>query len=151
MCAIAGILDLAVSPGTTHKMRKTMRRRGPDDFGVFQDGEVTLLHARLAVIDPAGGRQPMTLFYENEAYTIVYNGELYNTPELRTELEKLGHRFAGHSDTEVLLHGYAQWGPDVVERLNGIFAFAVWEKNRKRTFRISLCKRTDEYFSQNRI
>ena len=134
MCAIAGILDLAVSPGTTHKMRKTMRRRGPDDFGVFQDGEVTLLHARLAVIDPAGGRQPMTLFYENEAYTIVYNGELYNTPELRTELEKLGHRFAGHSDTEVLLHGYAQWGPDVVERLNGIFAFAVWEKNRKRLF-----------------
>ena len=134
MCAIAGILDLAAPPGTIEEMRKTMRRRGPDDFGIFQDGETTLLHARLAVIDPAGGRQPMTLYFENEEYTISYNGELYNTPELRLELKKLGHRFAGRSDTEVLLHGYAQWGADVVDRLNGIFAFAVWEKHQKRLF-----------------
>jgi len=134
MCAIAGILDLAAPPGTIERMQKTMRRRGPDDLGCFREADVTLLHARLAVIDPAGGRQPMTLRYENEEYTIVYNGELYNTPELRAELNRLGHCFAGHSDTEVLLHGYAQWGREVVDRLNGIFAFAVWESRRRRLF-----------------
>ena len=134
MCAIAGILDLAAPPGTIEEMKKTMRRRGPDDFGLFQEEAATLLHARLAVIDPAGGRQPMTLSFENEEFTIVYNGELYNTGELRLELQKLGHRFAGHSDTEVLLCAYAQWGAEVVDRLNGIFAFAVWERRRKRLF-----------------
>ena len=134
MCAIAGILDLAAPPGTILEMQKTMRRRGPDDFGSFRDADTTLLHARLAVIDPAGGRQPMTFFHENEEYTVVYNGELYNTPELRQELGRLGHSFTGHSDTEVLLQGYARWGRGVVDRLNGIFAFAVWEKRRKRLF-----------------
>ena len=134
MCAIAGILDLAAPPGTILEMQKTMRRRGPDDFGTFRDADTLLLHARLAVIDPVGGRQPMTFFFENEEYTIVYNGELYNTPELRRELQGLGHSFTGHSDTEVLLQGYARWGRGVVDRLNGIFAFAVWEKRRRRLF-----------------
>ena len=134
MCAIAGMLDLAASTVTVQEMRKTMERRGPDDFEIWQEGEVTLLHARLAVIDPEGGRQPMGLLFENEEYIIVYNGELYNTHELRLELTKLGHSFSGHSDTEVLLRGYAQWGGEVVDRLNGIFAFAVWECRRKRLF-----------------
>ncbi len=134
MCAIAGILNLAAPPGTIEDMRKTMRRRGPDDFGSFRDADTTLLHSRLAVIDPEGGRQPMTFFFQNEEYTIVYNGELYNTPELRRELIKLGHSFTGHSDTEVLLQGYARWGGGVVDRLNGIFAFAVWERCRRRLF-----------------
>ena len=110
MCAIAGILNLNAAPQTVQAMEKTMRRRGPDDFGIYQEGDVTLLHARLTVIDPEGGRQPMTLRFQGREYTIVYNGELYNTPELRRELCKLGHEFSGHSDTEVLLHGYAQWG-----------------------------------------
>ena len=134
MCAIAGILNLPAQPWTIKAMECTMRRRGPDDFGVFKEDGVTLLHARLAVIDRLGGGQPMTLSYENEEYTIVYNGELYNTEELRRELRKLGHEFRGHSDTEVLLHGYTQWGSGVLEKLNGIFAFAVWERGSGRLF-----------------
>ena len=134
MCAIAGIVGLMACEDTVQAMQNTMRRRGPDDFGVFRGENVTLLHARLAVIDPVGGRQPMTLRFGGEEYTIVYNGELYNTPELRRELMKLGHVFEGHSDTEVLLRGYAQWGRGVLEKLNGICAFAVWEKAAKRLF-----------------
>ena len=134
MCAIAGILGLEARENTVEAMRITMGRRGPDDFGIYQGTDATLLHARLAVIDPAGGRQPMTLVHGDEEYTIIYNGELYNTPELRRELQRLGHDFVGHSDTEVLLHGYAQWGRDVLGRLNGIYAFAVWEKCAKRLF-----------------
>ena len=134
MCAIAGMLNLSAPDAVVGAMRETMRRRGPDDFEVFRGEDVTLLHARLAVIDISGGRQPMTLTHRGEEFTIVYNGELYNTAEIRCELLKLGHSFRGHSDTEVLLHGYAQWGKGVLERLNGIFAFAVWEKRTKRLF-----------------
>ncbi len=130
MCAIAGILNLNAAPETVAAMQKTMRRRGPDDFGIFQKGDVTLLHARLTVIDPEGGRQPMTLRFQGREYTMVYNGELYNTEELRRELRKLGHEFSGHSDTEVLLHCYAQWGEGVLEKLNGIYAFAVFDRER---------------------
>ena len=134
MCAIAGILGLPAPDAGVKAMQQTMVRRGPDDRGIFQDTDVTLLHSRLSVIDPAGGRQPMTFCFENEEYTIVYNGELYNTPELRRELLGLGHRFQGHSDTEVLLQGYARWGRDVLEKLNGIYAFAIWEKRSRRLF-----------------
>ena len=134
MCAIAGLLDLRADPQTREKMLLTMKRRGPDDSGYFLDGACTLLHSRLAVIDPEGGRQPMTLALEGETYTLVYNGELYNTEELRRELLGLGHSFLGHSDTEVVLHSYARWGQACVEKFNGIFAFAVWEKNQKRLF-----------------
>ena len=126
MCAIAGILDLMAAPETVEAMHKTMHRRGPDDFGVAREGSATLLHARLAVIDLEGGRQPMTLRFRGETYTMVYNGELYNTEELRRELIRLGHEFQGHSDTEVLLHGYAQWGRGVLDHLNGIYAFAIY-------------------------
>ena len=134
MCAIAGILGLCAPESTIGAMEATMGRRGPDDFGLLRDEDVTLLHGRLAVIDPDGGRQPMTFEFAGETYTIVYNGELYNTEEIRTELRKLGHSFRGHSDTEVLLQGYARWGRGVLERLNGIYAFAVWEKRKKRLF-----------------
>ena len=134
MCAIAGILDLQAEPAVLEKMLETMARRGPDDRGTFQESGCTLLHTRLAVIDPEGGRQPMTLSWAGETYTLVYNGELYNTRQLRTELKGLGHQFTGHSDTEVVLHGYAQWGEDCVHRFNGIFALAVWESKRQRLF-----------------
>ena len=130
MCAIAGILNLPAPAETVRNMKQTMRRRGPDDFGVFHNDDVTLLHARLTVIDPEGGRQPMKLRFQGRQYTMVYNGELYNTFELRQELVKLGHVFLGHSDTEVLLHGYAQWGEGVLEKLNGIYAFAVFDGER---------------------
>ena len=134
MCAIAGLLNLNAAPETLRQMKLTMLRRGPDDFGVYTDGDMTLLHARLAVIDLIGGRQPMTLDAEGETYTLVYNGELYNTEDLRRELTGLGHTFRGHSDTEVLLHSYAQWGEACLNKLNGIFAFAVWETRAKRLF-----------------
>ena len=134
MCAIAGIFDLDITAEGVKTMLQTMRRRGPDDKGVYQGQGGTLLHARLTVIDPEGGRQPMTLRANGETYTIVYNGELYNTPELRQELRKLGHAFEGHSDTEVLLHAYVQWGERCLEKLNGIYAFAVWEEGKDRLF-----------------
>ncbi|MGM9605078.1 MAG: asparagine synthase (glutamine-hydrolyzing) [Faecousia sp.] len=134
MCAIAGCINLSVSQGTIRKMLDTMRRRGPDGQGIFQSEGCTLLHSRLAIIDPQGGKQPMTLEYGAETYTLVYNGELYNTQEIRRELEKAGHCFLDHSDTEVVLHAYAQWGGECVNRFNGIFAFAVWERKSRRLF-----------------
>ena len=134
MCAIAGILDLKTNEHLLKTMLETMRRRGPDATGVYQKNTCTLLHARLAVIDPEGGKQPMTLQWGAEIYTVVYNGELYNTAQLRDELIMLGHSFVGRSDTEVLLHGYAQWGQKVLEKCNGIYAFAVWEEKSRRLF-----------------
>ena len=134
MCAIAGILGLDAGADTLDIMLNTMNRRGPDGHGIHRDEDCALLHARLAIIDPAGGAQPMILAQAEERYVLVYNGELYNTQELRRELEKLGHEFEGHSDTEVVLHSYAQWGDDCVDRFNGIFALAVWDKRRHRLF-----------------
>lgn len=134
MCAIAGILDLRCDKTIQKKMLSTMARRGPDGSGVYQKDQTTLLHARLAVIDPAGGAQPMTLEWADERYVLVYNGELYNTHELCSELAKLGHLFLGHSDTEVLLHAFAQWGEGCLEKLNGIYAFAIWQEKRRRLF-----------------
>ena len=134
MCAIAGIIGLPITQQDIHSMLETMRPRGPDGVGSYQKKECTLLHARLAVIDPAGGAQPMELTYAGETYWIVYNGELYNTQEVRRDLEALGHEFLGHSDTEVVLHAYAQWQHACVDRFNGIFAFAVWEENGNRLF-----------------
>lgn len=134
MCAIAGVLDLRCEETVQKKMLDTMRRRGPDGFGIYQKENCALLHTRLAVIDPAGGAQPMILDWAGERYVLTYNGELYNTPELRGELAVLGHEFLGHSDTEVLLHAYAQWGEECLPRLNGIFAFGIWEERQRRLF-----------------
>ena len=132
MCAIAGILGLP-EPNVP-KILETMACRGPDGSGIFRDRDCLLLHARLAIIDPAGGGQPMTWDRGDEAFTVVYNGELYNTQELRGRLLALGHRFEGHSDTEVLLHAYAQWGEACLEMLNGIYAFGIWEQQKRRLF-----------------
>ena len=134
MCAIAGCIHLTASQHTLRKMLNTMERRGPDGQGIYQAGDCILLHSRLAIIDPQGGRQPMTLEYGQEEYTLVYNGELYNTLEIRRALEGEGHHFLGHSDTEVVLHAYAQWGAECVNRFNGIFAFGVWERKAERLF-----------------
>ena len=134
MCAIAGVVGLACDKNTVLHMLQTMARRGPDGNGYYQDNYCTLLHTRLAIIDLQGGKQPMELDWAGETFQISYNGELYNTVEVRRELCALGHRFAGHSDTEVVLHAYACWGEDALHKLNGIFAFAVWEKNAKRLF-----------------
>ena len=134
MCGIAGMVGLSYDKKTVTAMLETMRRRGPDENGVFHFDGGCLLHSRLTVIDPEGGHQPMTLVWKNETYTIVYNGELYNTEELRTLLQRIGHTFQSSSDTEVILHAYVQWSDACVEKLNGIFAFGVWEEKRKRLF-----------------
>ena len=134
MCGIAGFVDLPYTETIAENMLSTMTRRGPDDRGWSQIENCCLLHSRLSVIDLEGGRQPMRLCWGGEVFTIVYNGELYNTDELREILTKSGHRFLGHSDTEVILHAYAQWAEGCVERFNGIFAFAVWEHKRRKLF-----------------
>ena len=134
MCGIAGMISLETNENTIQKMLQTMTRRGPDGGGIYRNEDCTLLHRRLAVIDPEGGKQPMELQWNGEEYVLVYNGELYNTEELRQELLKTGHHFGGHSDTEVVLHSYAQWGEACVDRFNGIFAFGVWEVRKKRLF-----------------
>lgn len=134
MCAISGMVGLPAEDWVQDAMLATMHRRGPDEHGAFQEGDATLLHSRLAIIDLNRGKQPMELTWEGEQYVLIYNGELYNTRELRQDLQAKGHVFLGHSDTEVVLHAYAQYGAQCVERLNGIFAFAVWEKKRRTLF-----------------
>ena len=134
MCGIAGMVGLVPDEWICRNMMKTMKHRGPDGNGIYTKGMCTMLHARLSVIDPVGGTQPMMLDWEGERYILVYNGELYNTAEVRQELELLGHIFCTHSDTEVVLHGYAQWREACPEHFNGIFAFAVWEEKNKKLF-----------------
>ena len=134
MCAIAGIIGLKTDESIRESMLDTMRRRGPDAQGAYAHGDTTLLHARLAIIDLEGGKQPMELDWAGEHYVLSYNGELYNTDTLRRELAACGHSFHGHSDTEVVLHAYAEYGAACLDKLNGIFAFGVWEEKRGRLF-----------------
>ncbi len=134
MCAISGLIRLEYNRQIQNKLLDTMHRRGPDGHGVYETEGCCLLHARLAIVDPVGGKQPMSLWWQGEYLTLVYNGELYNTEEIRHQLMRQGHCFNTHSDTEVVLHAYAQWGENCVEKLNGIFAFAVWEEKKKRLF-----------------
>ena len=134
MCAISGIIGLEAGEEGIQRMLATMARRGPDGSGIYRGNGAVLLHTRLAVIDPTGGSQPMLFTQNGETYAIVYNGELYNTEELRQELQSLGHRFEGYSDTEVLLHSFVQWKEGCLEKLNGIYAFAVWLQREQRLF-----------------
>lgn len=134
MCGIAGFIGLSCREDVIQAMEQTMRRRGPDSNGVFRKDGCVFLHSRLAIVDIAGGVQPMELCCAGECYTIVYNGELYNTQEVKNELIRLGHSFRTHSDTEVVLHAYAQWRHNCLEKFNGIFGFAVWEHTAKRLF-----------------
>ena len=138
MCGIAGWLDdtidLRERKNELLNMSRSIQSRGPDEHGEFITHDVALLHRRLAVIDVENGKQPMELCYKGEKYVIVYNGELYNTDELRRELISKGHTFNTHSDTEVLLHAYAEYGKKCVHMLNGIYAFAVYEVNEKKLF-----------------
>lgn len=134
MCAIAGLIGIAHNENMLQRMLETMKRRGPDGCGMARHNGSALLHSRLAIVDPEGGAQPMRLDWAGESYTLVYNGELYNTEDVRKKLKKLGHNFSGHSDTEVVLHAYAQWRDECLKEFNGIFGFAVWEEKKKRLF-----------------
>lgn len=126
MCAIAGIIGLHSDAATNQKILQTMLHRGPDGKGVYLGSGCTLLHSRLAIIDPLGGTQPMRYKWNHKDYVIVYNGELYNTAEVKDSLLKLGHVFESSCDTEVVLHAFVQWGEKALLLLNGIFAFGVW-------------------------
>ncbi|MFG2828214.1 asparagine synthase (glutamine-hydrolyzing) [Streptomyces sp. NPDC048434] len=137
MCGITGWIsfdrDLRSEQETVDAMTETMSCRGPDDRGTWVQGPAALGHRRLAIIDLPGGRQPMTAERaDGTPVAIVYSGETYNFGELRKELASRGHRFTTDSDTEVVLRGYLEWGEAVAERLNGMFAFAVWDGQRQR-------------------
>ena len=137
MCGIAGAIDFNERPKVEEclsGMLASMRRRGPDAAGIDISDAGILFHSRLIVIDPVNGRQPMKLKRGGEVYTIVYNGELYNTEELRQELIAAGDTFKGHSDTEVLLAAYVRRGEACLEKLNGIYAFAVLHERERRLF-----------------
>ena len=134
MCAISGLIGLLSNEMIEKKMLATMQHRGPDGRGVYNGIGCTMLHSRLAIIDPVGGQQPMKCSWNGEEFIIVYNGELYNTNEVRAELKKAGHCFKTNCDTEVVLHAFAQWREEALRKLNGIFAFAVWMPQRKSLF-----------------
>ncbi len=134
MCSICGMFGSGAARDAIDEMNVRMARRGPDQTGTYRSGEVTLGHNRLAVIDPAGGAQPMTAEYRGRRCTVVYNGELYNTPELKTRLAAEGATFRTHADTEVVLWAYLLWGEDCPTEFNGIFAFAVYDEQAKRLF-----------------
>ena len=136
MCGIVGVYSLKgepVSPVFLRRMTDAIAHRGPDGEGYFVDGNVGLGHRRLAIIDlsPAA-HQPMLT--RDGRYVLTYNGEIYNFQELRIELETLGYQFHSRSDSEVLLNAYAAWGEKALNRLNGMFAFAIWDKKRKELF-----------------
>src|SRR3989338_10268255 len=115
------------------RMSTILEHRGPDGFGYFTDKGISLGHRRLSIIDlSAAGKNPMT--NEDETLQLIFNGEVYNFKELRSQLEQKKHRFKSNTDTEVILHGYEEWGENVVHKLNGEFAFALWDMNTKRLF-----------------
>ena len=136
MCGLFGALGFdgnAIDSEHAERMSERVARRGPDDKGEFFDGPVMLGHRRLSIIDlsPAG-HQPMQ--DSSGRYAIVFNGTIYNYPELRELLIGKGYRFNSHSDTEVIVNAYACWGEDCVERLHGMFAFAIWDSQQQNLF-----------------
>jgi len=132
MCGIGAILDPAGTSGqhAAERMVEALRHRGPDGEALRRIGPVALAHTRLAIIDVAGGDQPLDS--EDGRVTAIVNGEIYNHRTLRTELEQRGHRWATNSDSEVVVHAYEEHGPDFVRRLNGIFAFVIWDDRERR-------------------
>lgn len=138
MCGIAGWVDwerdLRHQQQVLRAMADALAHRGPDAEGAWVSARAGLVHRRLIVIDPEGGVQPMVRTKGEQAYVLVYNGELYNTAELQHELTARGHRLLTRSDTEALLLSYLEWGPACVERLNGIFAFAIWDAAKEELF-----------------
>ncbi|SFC56337.1 asparagine synthase (glutamine-hydrolyzing) [Clostridium uliginosum] len=138
MCGIAGLVNfnqnIVEDKVILEKMVSTLQRRGPDSLGYYVSTNVLLGHRRLIVVDPEGGVQPMTKMFQGKKFTIVYNGELYNTEDLRKKLKKEGFEFDSYSDTEVLITAYICWGKECVNKLNGIFAFGIYDENKNEVF-----------------
>lgn len=153
MCGICGVYNLDGATVNRHilkRMNSTLVHRGPDDEGYYVDGNIGLGHRRLSIIDLSTGQQP--IFNEDKTKAIVFNGEIYNFAELRNEMEKQGHRFETKTDTEVILHGYEQWGTDCVSHLRGMFGFALWDKKERSLFlaRDRLGKKPLYYFTDGK-
>src|SRR5438105_2429955 len=132
MCGLAGVYRAAGNPADSSfllEMAGELRHRGPDGTGLYLDGAFGMTNTRLAIVDLAGGDQPLS--EERGRYWVMQNGEVYNYVELQDELRQLGHRFATTCDTEVIAHAYEEWGPRFLERLNGDFAIAVWDRERQ--------------------
>ncbi|QGG57308.1 asparagine synthase (glutamine-hydrolyzing) [Paenibacillus sp. B01] len=138
MCGFTGWIDwtrdLTLHSEDLERMTATLALRGPDASGTWISGSCALGHRRLSVMDPENGAQPMIRSQDGQKFVIVYNGELYNAPELKRELEGRGRRFTTTCDTEVLLTAYMEWGPAAVEKFNGIFAFAIWDDQEQKLF-----------------
>ena len=138
MCGLVGYAnptkDVSCLKNILKNMNNKISRRGPDKDGIYLEKNICMAHKRLIVIDPEGGKQPMILNFDGNTYVIVYNGQLYNTEDLKTELKEYGFNFETRSDTEVLLKSFVHWKYDVVNHLNGIFAFAIWNCNEKELF-----------------
>ncbi|MBN1378922.1 MAG: amidotransferase 1, exosortase A system-associated [Gammaproteobacteria bacterium] len=136
MCGIAGIIDIHprrdIDRDLLERMNKSQLHRGPDQGGVHVEPGVGLAHRRLSIIDLSNGKQP--LYNEDESVVVVYNGEIYNFQGLAEELKQHGHTFRTHCDTEVIVHAWEQWGEQCVRRFRGMFAFAIWDRNKKTFF-----------------
>ena len=132
MCGISGFFGdhRAFSSVVLDRMNRTLARRGPDDQGSFCEPGVGLAMRRLSIIDLAGGHQPIQ--NEDGSILVVFNGEIYNYLELRNDLSQRGHQFRTHSDTEVIVHLYEEYGDELVHHMRGMFAFALWDRNRRR-------------------
>ena len=137
MCGFVGFSNLKenISSKTNiYNINESISKRGPDEDGYYYEEHICLGHKRLIVVDPDGGKQPMSAMKDGNLYTIVYNGQLYNTKDLRSELEENGFTFDSYSDTEVLLKSFIFWKYDVVKKLNGIFSFAIWNSKKNELF-----------------
>src|ERR1700752_5017467 len=134
MCGICGQYNFGSgAPALRQDIRRmtnTLVHRGPDDEGYYLDGSLGFGFRRLSIIDLGGGHQPMS--DHEESVWVIFNGEIYNFPELKRELEGHGHVFRTKSDTEVIIHGYKQWGDDVLNKLNGMFGLAIWDARKQR-------------------
>lgn len=134
MCGIAGIVNTSagrkIEAAAIHSMCQAILHRGPDDEGIFVKDNIGFGMRRLSIIDLAGGHQPV--FNEDRSVWVVFNGEIYNYPQLRSELQSRGHRLATHTDTEVIVHLYEELGRDCVHQLRGMFAFALYDERRRK-------------------
>ena len=143
MCGITGIMHFdssrCVEKSRLKDMTNILKHRGPDGNGLFIDDNVALGHRRLSIIDLSSGNQPMSIL--DGRYTIVYNGELYNYKELREELVKRGHKFRTKGDTETILHLYEEYGEKCLDKMDGMYAFAVWDRKARELFNAWQLKR----------
>ena len=130
ICGFVGKIDNEVK--IIEKMVEVIAHRGPNDVNFFVDNHVAMGFRRLSIIDVSEGRQP--IYNENNNLVLTFNGEIYNFLELKNQLESLGHKFYTHTDTEVIVHGFEEWGESVTLKLRGMFAFAIWNREEKSIF-----------------